>query len=210
MGVLGIVASRLVERYYLPTLLGVKEGEQVRCSGRSIAGFNLFEALQKAAPYLQKFGGHKQAAGLHFNAENYEKFWETLDSEVLRQLKTEDFTPPLWADAELDLETFEEDWMQEFEALQPFGMGNAGPSFFSRSLKLSQQRCVVEKHLKCSFKAGKRFWDAIGFGMANPSFSLPDSQFLEGIFACEWNEWNGKRSVQLKLLDLPRASALFF
>ncbi len=203
IGVLGIVASRLVERYYLPTLLGVEEGGQVRCSGRSISGFNLFEGLQKSSAYLQKFGGHKQAAGLHFQAQDYQNFWKTFDAEVSHQLKAEDFTPPLWVDGELDLENFEEAWMQEFESLEPFGMANPSPSFFSKALWLSGQRCVGEKHLKCSFKTGKRFWDAIGFGMADSSVLL-ESQYLQGVFSCEWNEWNGKRSIQLKLLDLPR------
>ncbi len=203
VGVIGIVASKLVERFHLPALVGSQEGNEVRCSGRAISGLNLYEALCESAPYLKKFGGHKQAAGLHFHLENAESFWEQFDQSVKKQLQTEeDYIPKVRFDAELSPEDINDSLIEEIQKLEPFGMGNPEPVFWSNQYKVKQQKVVGEKHLKLTLEAKNREFDAIAFGMADSQ--VPVFSGIECLFACEFNEWMGNKKIQLRLLDNPR------
>lgn len=203
VGVIGIVASKLVERFHLPTLVGTQEGEEVRCSGRSIAGLNLYEALCESAPYLKKFGGHKQAAGLHFEVGKKDDFWQAFDQAVRKQLfSEEDFLPQIRFDAELDPAEIKDSLIEELQTLEPFGQGNPEPVFWSNRYQLKTQKIVGEKHLKLVLEAQNHSFDAIGFGMGE--LQVPVFSSLECLFTCEFNEWQGNKKIQLRLLDRPR------
>jgi single-stranded-DNA-specific exonuclease len=202
LGVIGIVASRLVDRYYLPAIVGRLEGGSLRCSARSIAGLDLYETLQDCRDSLEKFGGHRQAAGLTLRSERKEEFWNTFDQGVKVRLKEEQFTPSIHVDAELSSELIEERLVEELEKLSPFGQGNPEPVFLSRDLKVSRSQRVGNDHLKLSLKTHRRFLDAIGFGMGNVEFQndIP----LSCVFHCQFNEFRGSRKIQLRLIDIPR------
>lgn len=205
VGVIGIVASKLVERFHLPALVGTQEGDEVRCSGRSISGLNLYDALCESAPYLKKFGGHKQAAGLHFKIAQKDSFWEAFDLAVKKQLNSEeDFLPQIRFDAELDPAEIKDSFIEELQQLEPFGQGNPEPVFWSNRYHLKAQKIVGEKHLKLVLEAQNRSFDAIGFGMTE--LQVPVFSSLECLFTCEFNEWQGNRKIQLRLLDSPRKS----
>lgn len=203
VGVIGIVASKLVDRFHLPALVGSQEGREVRCSGRSISGLNLYEALCESAPYLKKFGGHKQAAGLHFEVGQKDSFWKSFDQAVRKQLnKEEDFLPLIRFDAELDPDDINDSLLEEFQKLEPFGQGNPEPVFWSNQYQIQSQKVVGEKHLKILLGAKYHCFEAIGFGMAG--LQVADFSRIECLFACEFNEWQGRRKIQLRLLDPPR------
>lgn len=203
VGVIGIVASKLVERYHLPTLVGAQEGEEVRCSGRSITGLNLYEALCESAPYLKKFGGHKQAAGLHFELGKHEDFWRCFDSSVRKQLASEeDFQPQIRFDAALEPQQINEALVEDLQRLEPFGQANPEPIFWSDHYRIKSQRIVGENHLKLVLTAQNESLDAIGFRMGE--LQLPVGSGMECLFTCEFNEWMGRKKIQLRLLDAPR------
>lgn len=202
VGVIGIVASRLVDRYYLPTMVGTLEEGKIRCSARSISGLDLYQTLQECGEYLEKFGGHRQAAGLTLLHAKREEFWEAFDRSVRARLTEEQFIPQVKVDAAIDPEVIEERFVEALERLAPFGMGNPEPIFWGKNLKISNQQRVGSDHLKLTFRTPKRFLDAIGFGMGSAEFSSPES--LECVFSCQFNEWKGERKIQLRLIDFPR------
>jgi single-stranded-DNA-specific exonuclease len=202
IGVVGIVASRLVERYHLPTLVGSLEGEKIRCSARSISGFDLFKALQECQNHLEKFGGHRQAAGLTLSIEKKDAFWDAFDQIVRSQLSEEQFVPRIRVDTELEADTINENLVEELQRLAPFGQANPEPIFWAKKIKALEKRQVGTNHLKLTLKANKNLLDAIGFGMGD--FVVHDSSSLECVFSCQFNEWQGDRKIQLRLLDFPR------
>ncbi len=203
VGVIGIVASRLVERFHVPTLIGTQEGDHVRCSGRSVSGLNLYEALCASSGHLEKFGGHKQAAGLHFELKNSAPFWESFDQAVRKQLPSEEnFQPQIRFDAELNPLDVQDFLVEEFKHLEPFGQGNPEPIFWSNRYQVTGQRIVGENHLKLVLSADQRTFDAIGFGMAG--VKIPAFSNIECLFSCGFNEWQGQKKIQFRLLDLPR------
>lgn len=203
VGVIGIVASRLVERFHVPSLVGTQEGDSVRCSGRSIAGLNIYDALCESASYLQKFGGHKQAAGLHFQLEKSNHFWEAFDRAVRKQLPSEEaFSPKIRFDSVLSPDDIQDVFIEELQKLQPFGQANPEPIFWSNQYHIVSQRIVGEKHLKLTLSENRRSFDAIGFGMAD--LHIPNFEGLECLFTPEFNEWKGHRKVQFRLQDAPR------
>lgn len=203
VGVIGIVASKLVDLYHLPSIVGVQEDGGVRCSARSISGLDLYQALCESSQHLQKFGGHKQAAGLHFELGKNEAFWESFDQSVRKQLSSEeDFQAQIRFDAELEPSQINEAFMEELQKLEPFGQGNPEPVFWSNQYRLKNQRVVGEKHLKMALECENRVFDAIGFQMAE--LSIPSLSSVECLFTCEFNEWMGRKKIQLRLLDAPR------
>ena len=150
-GVLGIVASRLVDKYYRPALIyNVQDGMAVG-SGRSIDGFNLFLALSELGSLFEKFGGHSHAAGFTIRVENIDVFRKELEDLAREMLSHEDLIPAIEVDAELSLKQISPEMIQQIRRLSPFGSGNPEPSFLARSVDVLESRVVGERHLK--FKA---------------------------------------------------------
>jgi len=204
-GVIGIGASRIVDRYYRPTILISVNGETGRGSARSIEAFHIYNGLQQCRDLLKDFGGHEYAAGLTISSDNISKLREALTTLIEKTLSPEDFIPQLSIDAQIELDQINESVIQEIESLAPFGSNNPEPLFVSDALPLQTPYIVGKGHLKMRIGNGKSNFDAIGFGMGDV-MPAPDSQ-IRVVFVPQINIWQGVRSVQLKIKDLQTASA---
>jgi single-stranded-DNA-specific exonuclease len=198
-GVVGIVASRIVDMYHRPTILIALQGGNGRGSGRSIPGFHLHDALKACSEHLLKFGGHKYAAGLSIDESTMEAFVEQFDQVAEGLLSPEDLRPQLMIDSELAPEDVTLKTAELVASLGPFGMGNPAPVFTVRGAKIADRRVVKEKHLKLKLDCQGGRFDAIGFNMAQIGI-------IEGpvdvAFSLDINRWNGKRTVQMRLKDI--------
>jgi len=201
-GVIGIVASRLVERFYRPTVLIALNGETGigRGSGRSIRGLNLYEAFSACQRQLEGFGGHRMAAGLSIRADQVPAFAEQFESAVRAVTAPEQFIPETTIDAELSFDDINEALLDDLARLEPHGAGNPEPVFLARHVTVVSRRSVGENHLKLYLRQGQRAWPAIGFGMAD--MAVEEGSAVDIVFSPERNEWNGTTSIQLRLRDL--------
>lgn len=199
-GVIGIVASRLVERYHRPTILiSISNDGICKGSGRSIPGFNLFEAIKCCCLFLLKFGGHRYAAGLGISADQLEAFANAFEVEAQRLLTDDDCIPCLNIDAELIPEQVTSECAESLKAIEPFGAGNPEPVFTLRSMNVVDFRVMAEKHLRLRLSKNSKTFAAIGFGMSE--FKINNNK-VDCAFFPEMNTWNGTNSLQLRLKDL--------
>ncbi len=207
-GVIGIVASKLVERVHRPVVLVALDGESGRGSARSIPGFHLYEALAECADHLRRFGGHRQAAGMDLARAAVPELKAAFNSAARRRLEPEQLRPTLKPDLELSLPDIDLQLVHWMSYLGPHGMGNPGPLFLSRAVSLDAPRVVGENHLKASVVQGHARLDAIGFGLADrfPIDSLgPEPHDV--LFRLERNEWRGTARPQARLIDLHPSDA---
>jgi single-stranded-DNA-specific exonuclease len=199
-GVLGIVASRLVDRYHRPTLvLSIQNGVAVG-SGRSIDGFNLYGALSRLSHVFEKFGGHAHAAGFTLKAGNVERLERGLEGITREVLNDVDLVPTVKVDAELGLQEIDSKMIRHIDALSPFGAGNPEPLFLARSLEVLSSRIVGERHLKLRVGQGKKDFEAIGFGLAGRH--PLQGRAVNLVFTPELNRWQGYEQIQLRIADL--------
>jgi single-stranded-DNA-specific exonuclease len=198
-GVIGIVASRLVDLFHRPTILiALKEGNG-RGSGRSIPAFHLHDALHACSEHLLKFGGHKYAAGLAIDEATLEGFVASFAEVADGQLSPEDLLPELAIDCELQPAEITLELAGTIDSLVPFGMGNPEPVFLLSRAKVVDCRRLKEKHLKLKLEANGVRFEAIGFNLAAKE---PASKSVDLAFTPQVNVWNGRKSLQLKLKDL--------
>ncbi len=204
-GVIGIVASRLVDRFYRPTVLIALDGESGlgRGSGRSIRGFNLYEALRNCESSLEGFGGHRMAAGLSIRADNVPRFAERFEEAVRAVTRPQDFVQQIDVDAEVTFTDITPSLLEDLARLEPHGPSNPEPVFLARHVTVLSHRVVGQNHLRLFLRHGNRALSAIGFGMAERP--IEDGAALDILFSAELNEWNGSTTIQLRLRDL-RAS----
>jgi single-stranded-DNA-specific exonuclease len=198
-GVIGIVASRLVERYHRPTVLIALENGAGKGSARSIDGFHLYRALQKTAPLLSGFGGHAMAAGLSLVQRNLDQFIAAFEQLCRAELRAEDLTPVLKHDGEIELSRLDSRQLLELESLSPFGMGNPQPSLVSRRCTVHAPRLVAEKNLKFGVAQGACRLDCIGFGLAERLAELTGE--IDLLFRPGLNSWRGQTQIQLQVVD---------
>ncbi len=204
-GVLGIVASKLVEKYHRPVLvLNVGDGVAVG-SGRSIDGFNLYGALRSMGHLFEKFGGHAHAAGFTLKAERVALLREELEGLAGRVLTDEDLVPGIDVDGEIFLEDLDLNTLNQLEALSPFGEGNPEPLFVARSLRVLESRVVGEGHLKMVVRQGRKTLEAIAFKMGDKH--PLQGKVLHMVFSPEINRWQGQERIQLKIADLRESEA---
>ena len=199
-GVIGIGASRVVERYYRPTILISLEGSIGYGSARSIEAFHIYDGLKQCKELLEEFGGHEFAAGLTVSRENINKLREKLNSVIETTLAPDDFIPKLYIDARIDLTQINESLIQEIQSLAPFGPNNPEPLFVTDVLPIKYPQIVGNGHLKMRIGAGRPNFEAIGFGMGDIILD-PDSQ-VQVVFIPEFNNWQGVKTLQLKIKDL--------
>jgi len=206
-GVIGIVASRLVERYYRPTILiAVDDAKGVgRGSGRSIRHFNLHDAVAASRQALEGFGGHRMAIGLSIRSERVEEFAERFEEAVRTRTRDEDFVPETDVDGELSFRDIDEALLADLERLEPFGMSNSEPVFCTRGVTVASSRVVGENHLKLFLRHEGRGVGAIGFGMADRTVREGDA--IDVLYSPQQDEWNGNVRLQLRLRDLRPAQA---
>jgi len=201
-GVLGIVASRLVDRYHKPVMIAaIKDGIAVG-SGRSIDGFDLHSAMKKVSHCFLRFGGHSHAAGFTLEVSQLEALRKGLEEEAQEHLRPKDMIPTIRVDSELSFKNITLDVIHQINALAPFGEGNPEPVFMARSVKVFESRIVGERHLKLRLGQGGQALDAIAFGLGSrhPLKGI-STDFL---FTPEVNRWKGTENVQLKIIDLGR------
>ena len=201
VGVVGIVASRVLQEFYRPTIIIGGDGEQWRGSGRSIAGFDLAAALRECDDLLIRHGGHAMAAGVSIHPDKLDSFRQRLNELARRALKPEDLVPPVRLDAEVSLDEISLESLAKLEQLQPTGMGNPVTQFFARNLTHARplQRMGKEKqHVKLWVTNGRATHEAVWWNGGKES--LPVGKF-DLAFAPLINEFDGRRTVQLKVLD---------
>jgi single-stranded-DNA-specific exonuclease len=204
-GVVGLAASRLVETFYRPAIVGQQSEETTRCSCRSIPEFHITEALDQCADLLVRHGGHAAAAGFTVKNENLSALKECLKRIAAEQLSDQELCPTLVADLEVPLHEMKPEVLKYLEYLQPTGYGNPDAVFVSRNLQVKASRTVgaEAKHLKLSLSDGRVTFDAIGFRLGNLKESLPAR--IDVMYTFEANEFNGRTSLQLNLKDLKAA-----
>jgi single-stranded-DNA-specific exonuclease len=199
-GVLGIVASRLVDKYRLPTLLlAVRDGMAVG-SGRSTEGFNLYEALVPMSHLFEKFGGHAHAVGVTLAADHVPVLRSELDQAARKIQGDEDLVPSLHIEAEVSLPEVSYPFINEIQTLAPFGQGNPEPLFLARSLEVVGAGVVGDRHLKLRLRQEERYVDAIGFGISHRQPEV--GAVVDMVVTPELNQWQGLNQIQLKIWDI--------
>lgn len=198
-GVVGIVASRLAERYHRPTILIAIAGDgSARGSGRGIPGFHLLDALKPCSPHLERFGGHRHAAGVGLRAGEVAAFAAAFEAEAAERLSDDDLVPRLAIDVEARPEEVTRELAQELKRLEPFGAGNPEPLLLMRGMRVVERRVVGEGHLRLRLAREGCAFNAIAFRMA----ARETGEALDVAFFPEMNEWNGRSSLQLRVRDL--------
>jgi len=203
-GVIGIVASRLVEKFYLPTILIAIDGEEGKGSARSIPNFHIYNALNFCSSDLLRFGGHKYAAGLTIKPSKINTFAEKFKNVAKQELNREDLTPKLHIDAEIDLDDIDESFIDTIDMFSPFGPSNMRPIFLTRNLETVGTPHVVGKnHLKMKVKKGEKAFDVIGFGFGDHAHSLAlRGVSLDLVYVAEINTFGDQSKIQLRIKDL--------
>jgi single-stranded-DNA-specific exonuclease len=209
-GVIGIVASRVVERFHRPTVMISMRDGVGRGSARSIEGFHLVEALAACSGHLAKFGGHKHAAGLSVEHDRLSSFCEAFERIAAERLTDEDLVPRMRVDAVVTPTELDEDAFAGLEALAPYGNGNPEPVFATRRLLakprvLRSKRPGADGHLKLRFEGSAERLEAIGFGMEH-RLSVTEGP-VDVAFHLSMDEWNGSRRLSMRLKDLRAADA---
>ncbi|SDW29183.1 exonuclease RecJ [Marininema mesophilum] len=206
VGVIGIVASRLVEKYYRPVIvLGIDEEKgTAKGSARSIVGLDMYQALNRCKELLPHYGGHPMAAGMSLPVENLAELHQRLSEVAKEWLTEEDYIPLSKVDAELSVAEVDLPLVEELERLAPYGVGNATPRFCIKEARLGKmQRIGRDKnHLKLLLEAGGRSLDAVGFRLGELAEEISPSANLEILGELSVNEWNNRRMPQLLIRDI--------
>jgi single-stranded-DNA-specific exonuclease len=207
-GVIGIVASRLIETYYRPTLVFTKSGDGLAASARSVRGFDVYEALEQCSEFIEQFGGHKYAAGLTLKEENYPAFKARFEEVVCATIESRQLTQEIKLDSKLTLEALTPKFYRILQQMEPFGPGNMRPVFMTEKvMDTGNGKCVGkdEDHLKIKVaknKKSKTAFDAIGFNLGEKCEKITDGKKFDIAYSLDLNEWNGIRTLQLRLRDL--------
>lgn len=205
-GVIGIVASRLTETYYRPTLVFTKSGDKLAASARSVSGFDVYNALEACAEYIEQFGGHKYAAGLTLKEENYEAFKQAFEDEVSKTIDRSLLIPEIKIDRELSLQDITPKFYRILKQFAPFGPGNMTPIFMTQNVyDTGYGKCVGEdeNHLRVTLnQSGNEKLVAIGFGLGKKLEKITNRKPFKIVYSIDENHWNDKTTLQLKLRDI--------
>ena len=205
-GVIGIVASRLIETYYRPTLVFTKSGDKYAASARSVKGFDVYNALEACSEHLEQFGGHMYAAGMTLLEENYKKFKDAFEKVVEETIHPDMLIPEISIDAEINFSDITPKLMRILQQFEPFGPQNMTPVFLTKNVKdtgYAQRLGADEEHLKLFVRQNNsEGMAAIGFGLGNKMELTANKKPFEAVYCIDENEWNGKTSVQLRLKDI--------
>ena len=204
-GVIGIVASRLIESFYRPTLVFTKSGNKLAASARSVKGFDVYEALNECSEFIEQFGGHKYAAGLTLDPKNYSAFKNKFEEVVKASIDKKLLIPEITIDLELELSEITPKFFRILKQMGPFGPQNMKPVFKTTSVRDNGYGKTVgsdKSHLKLNIIDGadKKTYNAIGFGLGNKIKSIKGD--FDIAYSLDENEWKGNTSIQLILKDL--------
>ena len=202
-GIIGIVASKISERFNKPCILISTSDGMGKGSGRSIKTFNLFKALEHCAEELSQFGGHELAAGLSVEAVNIPTLRRKINEYAKKVLTQEDFIPRIYVDTELPIEYINMNTAEKLSVLEPHGMGNSSPVFFARNLSIVHVRSLSEgKHIKLTLANCNHYVDAVGFNMGSYLQELKLHDKVDILFHLDINIYRGERQVQVLLKDM--------
>jgi len=205
-GVIGIVASRLTETYYRPTLVFTKSGDKLAASARSVRDFDIYNAIEACSEYIEQFGGHKYAAGLTLLEENYEAFKKAFEDVVSKTIDRNLLTPEIKIDTKIDLQDITPKFYRILKQFAPFGPSNMTPVFMTEDLlDTGYGKCVGEDktHLRITVRQShSNSLVAIGFGMGDKLNIISNGQPFKAVYSIDENEWQGNVSLQLKLRDI--------
>tara|TARA_B110000238_G_scaffold114706_1_gene124464 strand:+ start:1417 stop:3117 length:1701 start_codon:yes stop_codon:yes gene_type:complete len=205
-GVIGIVASRLIEKYYRPTLVFTKSNDVLAASARSVKGFDVYNAIESCKEHLIQFGGHKYAAGLTLKPESYFAFKQSFEEYVKTTIDKKLLTPIINVNEKIKLTDITPKFYRILKQFAPFGPANKQPVFYSDNL-LDTGYCKTvgedDKHLKLSLsQANSEVFKSIGFGLGDKLSLIENKTQFKAVFNIDENNWNGIKSIQLKLLDI--------
>ena len=205
-GVIGIVASRLIETYYRPTLVFTKSGDKYAASARSVKGFDVYNALEACTEHLEQFGGHMYAAGMTLAAEKYEIFKDAFEKEVERTIHPDMLTPEIAVDAEINFSDITPKLIRILKQFEPFGPQNMTPIFLTKNIKdtgYGKPMGQEDEHLKLFVKQNNsEGLAAIGFNLGNKIELTTHQKPFQAVYCIDKNEWKDKVSLQLRLRDI--------
>ena len=200
-GVIGIVSSRITELYFKPSILLCEEDDYGKGSGRSIPGFDLYEALTECKDTIDKFGGHSMAVGINVKKEKFEEFKEKLE-KIAKEKHTEEIVPILKIDALVNLDEINKEMVESLKELEPFGEANKMPLFAFKNLKIDSIRALSEgKHLKLTLKDDSNIVNAIGFNLGELSTEYKIGDKIDVVGNLEINSFNGVDNIQINMKD---------
>ena len=204
VGVIGIVASRLVERYHRPSVVISIDDGVGKGSCRSISGINIYEILKNCSDLLKQFGGHEYAAGLEIEQKNIAEFRKRFNKAVTENIPKEGFNPKLIIDTKIDFRDINSNLMEYLYQFEPFGPENKQPIFVTENVEVvGPIRIVGANHIRVNVKQGDFVFDAIGFNLADKVELVENNRFAVNIaYLIEENTWNDRTYIQLKLKDI--------
>ncbi len=207
-GIVGIVSSKITEKFYKPSILFAIDGGEAKGSGRSVQGYNLFGSLEQCSDVLEKFGGHELAAGLTIKADRIEEFRKRINAISEDTIDETTMVPTILLDAVIKVPYITLDTVNDINQLQPFGVDNPTPFFAVRNIKIHKISVMSEgKHLRMTlFKDGK-YLDSVGFGMGEYFQYLKEGDFIDVAFSLDINDYKGFQNVQLILKDIKKTEA---
>lgn len=205
-GVIGIVASRMIETYYRPTLVFTKSGDKYAASARSVKGFDVYNALEACAEHLEQFGGHMYAAGMTLKPEKYADFKKAFENQVKQTILPQQRIPEIEIDAVIDFDQITPKLIRILKQFEPFGPQNMTPVFCTQNIKdtgYAKPMGKEDEHLKLFVKQNNSpGLTAIGFGLGNKMALVTHQKPFEAAYCIDQNEWNGTTTTQLRLKDI--------
>lgn len=202
-GVVGIVASRLIDHYYRPTIVLTKSGDYAAGSARSVVGFNVYEAIHQCKDLLLGYGGHFYAAGMTLELDKVDAFCKKFEEVVHASLHPDLMVPELVIDAEIQLKEITQPFYNIICQMEPFGPDNQKPIFLTRGVyDTGYSKVVKEKHLRFVVKQGAVTLTGIGFGLSEKALLLLSGLPVDLVYKIEENDWNGEKNLQLRVIDV--------
>ena len=204
-GVIGIVASKITEMYFKPSILLCEEGEIGKGSGRSVPGFDLYETLTECSNTIGRFGGHAMAVGITINKEQFGEFRRQFE-QLAKEKDIEDIVPILKIDSQISLDEIDKNMVESLRELEPFGEENKTPLFLFRNLKIDSIRALTDgKHLKLTVKENKNIVNAIGFNIGSLSNEYKIGDKIDIVGNLEINSFNGVDNIQINIKDVMKS-----
>ena len=204
-GVIGIVSSKITEMYFKPSILLCEEGDIGKGSGRSVPGFDLYEALTKCQGLIDRFGGHAMAVGITIEKDKFERFRDKFE-EIAKEKHIEEIVPILKIDSQISLDEINKEMVESLRALEPFGEANKTPLFLFKNLKIDSIRALTEgKHLKLTVKENKNIVNAIGFNIGELANEYKIGDKVDIVGNLEINSFNGVDNIQINIKDIMKS-----
>jgi single-stranded-DNA-specific exonuclease len=204
-GVIGIVSSKITEIYFKPSILLCYEGEIAKGSGRSVPGFDLYEALMKCQNSIERFGGHSMAIGITIKKDKFNQFSEEFE-KIAKEAKIDELIPIINIDAKINLSEINKEIVESLKLLEPFGEGNKMPIFAFKNLKIDSIRALSEgKHIKMTLKEDNAIINAIGFNLGNLANEYKIGDRIDVVGVLEINSFNGVDNLQINIKDVMKS-----